>query len=460
MSYISFTLARPRPPLNTSRSNAIFPNGGMNMTKRFRFRAAAVLLAGGALVATACSSSATGTGSTSGASSSSAAGSGSTAGSVTFGSELPLTGSAASVGVPQENGIQLAVNQVNAAGGIKIGSKSYKVNLNVQDDASTGTTGVEVVQKLLQSNISYLFGGTSSEVVGAYLPIIEHSSSVINIISGSVLPGITQYPSVYRFQADVQRNEIAATNFLHSKGYKSVAMLTDRTHAGYVANTGNVIKEMASVGITVTTQQQYSAGDTQYGSQVEAITRTKPDAIVLRGYAADLLRFITQARQLGYTGPIVSTAGYTSAEVQQENATAGMSNVFDVLPPQVANIATSTTAAAPLVAAAKTFVSDYTSAFHAAPQLLSGQGYDSIWIMVAAMEKAGTVTDVAAIRNALNTLTVSEVQHVVLPIGNANDLVFQERQASFNENVIIWNKGVAAVGPTVDSTTVNPATAG
>jgi branched-chain amino acid transport system substrate-binding protein len=418
----------------------------MKMTERFRlrFRAGAVLLAGGALVATACSSSSSGTGSAAVADS----------GSVTFGSELPLTGSAASVGVPQENGIQLAVDQVNAAGGIKIGSKSYKVNLNVQDDASTGTTGVEVVQKLLQSNINYLFGGTSSEVVGAYLPIIEHSSSVINIISGSVLPGITQYPSVYRFQADVQRNEIAATNFLHSKGYKRVAMLTDRTHAGYVANTSNVIKEMASVGITVTTQQEYSAGDTQYGSQIEAIIRTKPDAIVLRGYAADLLRFITQARQLGYTGPIVSTAGYTSEEVQQENAAAGMSNVFDVLPPQVANIATSTTAPAPLVAEAKKFVSDYTAAFHAAPELLSGQGYDSIWIMVDAMEKAGTVTDVAAIRNALNTLTVSEVQYVVLPIGSANDLVFQARQASFDENVIIWNKGVATVGPTVNSTTV------
>jgi branched-chain amino acid transport system substrate-binding protein len=375
-------------------------------------------------------------------------------GTVVFGSEVPLTGAAASVGVPQENGIKLAVQQINAAGGLKVGGSSYQIKLNEQDDASTGTTGVQVVQKLLQSDIHFLFGGTSSAVVGAYIPIIQNRTDLINVISGSVLPGITKYKPVYRYQVEVQRNEIAATNVAKAKGYKSVAFVTDKNHSGYVGNTDNAVQQMESVGAAVTTKQEYTAGDTQFGSQINAILRDRPDAIYLRGFAADLLRFITQVRQLGYTGPILSNAGYTAKEVADENAAAGMTNVFDVLPPQVANIATSTTSDPAIVAEAKKFVTDYKTAFNGDPGLLSGQGYDSIWVAAAAIEKAGTTTDIPKIQAALDALTVGDVQHVVLPMGATGDKVFVDHQASFAETLIIWTDGKPTVGPDYDGAKV------
>jgi branched-chain amino acid transport system substrate-binding protein len=75
-------------------------------------------------------------------------GSGSSGTTVTLGAEASLTGPGAAVGGPQLNGIQMAVDDINAAGGVKVGGQSVKLSLQSLDDQSKATLAVQNVQKM------------------------------------------------------------------------------------------------------------------------------------------------------------------------------------------------------------------------------------------------------------------------------------------------------------------------
>lgn len=344
---------------------------------------------------------------------------------VSLGAEASLTGAGAAVGGPQINGIKMAVNEINAAGGVKVGGKPLKLDLQTLDDESKPTLAVQNVQKSLQDGGHYIVGTLESSSIGAYLPVIKNRDDVISMISGAVSPGITNYKPIYRFQAETGQLEDGTGNVLRSKGAKKVAVLTDKAHSGYVANTGAFMNKLRAAGITVTTQQQYQFGDTQYGAQVEAMLRTKPDALLLRGYATDLIRAITTARKLGFTGPIVSSAGYTDKEVTDANAASVMHDVTDVSSTPVDYVASGTSGGNSAVAAnAKKFTADYQARFHQAPGLLSANGYESVYLLTAAWAKAGTATDIPKVRKALDALKPADMSaHAVLPVSGGSMFV-------------------------------------
>lgn len=361
-------------------------------------------------------------------------------GTIVLGAEASRSGSGAAVGVPQLNGIRMAVDEINDAGGVKTGSASSKLDLKVLDDESKPTLAVQNVQKLLQEGSHYLVGTLSSGAIGAYLPIIKNRDDVISMVSGAVLPGITSAKPVYRFQTETVQLDEGMGNVLVADGAKKIAMLTDKSHAGYVANTDSYVRKLTGAGIEVTTRQQYQFGDTQYGPQIGAMLRTKPDALVFRGYATDLLRAISTARQLGYQGPIVSSAGYTDKEVADVHALAVMRGVTDVASPPVGYIATAgKDIPAALVAQAKKFSAAYQARFGQAPGLLSANGYESVYILAAAMSKAGTASDVPKVRGALDAMTPGAVPNAVLPVAGAT--LFDKHQTRFQLVKIIEKAG-------------------
>jgi branched-chain amino acid transport system substrate-binding protein len=378
-------------------------------------------------------------------------GSGSSGNTVTLGAEASLTGPGAAVGGPQLNGIQMAVDDINAAGGVKMGGQPVKLSLQSLDDQSKATLAVQNVQKMLQGGSHYIVGTLSSSSIGAYLPIIKDRDDVVSMVSGAVQPGITDTKPVYRFQTETKQLDEGTGNVLLAKGARKVAMLTDKSHAGYVGNTAAFVPKLAAAGITVTTQQQYQFGDTQYGAQVEAMLRTSPDALVFRGYATDLIRAITTARQLGFTGPIVSSAGYTDQEVSDANAAPVMHDVIDVASPPVDYVAGTPSDFDPtLTARAKKFDDDYQARFHQAPGLLSANGYESVYILAAAMNRAGSATDIPKVRGALDALKPGDITDAVLPV--SGDTLFVKHQAIFQLVALEYQNGHWAPSGKVAST--------
>lgn len=349
-----------------------------------------------------------------------------------------LTGAGASVGVPQANSIKLAVKEINDAGGVPVGDTHYMLNLDTQDDKSDPTAGVTAVQKLLTDNTKYMVGSLSSAVTGAYIPVVKDNSNFISVVVGAALEGITANPSIYRPRITLSQYTSAVVSYLQSIGtVKKLAILTDQQHSGFVQQTEPLKAGLTAAGINVVDTESYKFGDTNFTAQIAAMLRKSPDALHVRGYPADVTRVIKQAREAGFTGPIYLTSGVTMKEVTNAQSAAQMDNTFDLFAP----LSTDLIEANVNATQAKKFEDAYQAAYNSGTGSTSASAYDGVYILAKALEKAGTVTDVGAVRKALDGLTLTDVPQLVEPIKDQNGLIFKDRQAYFKVVVREWKNG-------------------
>ncbi len=242
------------------------------------WRAAAVLAAA-ALVLTACGSSSDSDDKKSDSGSSASAKKGD--GTLTIGTLLPQTGDLAFLGPPEFAGVQTAVDDINAAGGVQ-----GKEVVQVKADSGDGTPDIAGAQtdKLLDANADVVVGAASSSV----------SLSVIDKITGA---GIAQFspantspalddaktdPKNLYFRtapSDVLQGAVMA-NTVIGDGKNNVAILARQDSYGELL-AGQIEKGIKAGGGNVVTKQLYSADATNYTAEVNKVAASKPDAVVL-----------------------------------------------------------------------------------------------------------------------------------------------------------------------------------
>ncbi|MTD13903.1 ABC transporter substrate-binding protein [Nakamurella sp. YIM 132087] len=359
---------------------------------------------------------------------SSDSGSGSGGNTVRIGQLAELTGGAASFGLPQANGIQLAVDEINAAGGFDVGGTKHTIELDTQDNKSDATAGVTALQKIRSDGAKYLVGTGSSAVLGAYLPIVKDDQNFISLVVGAALVGATDNVSIYRPRVTLTQYTAATLQYLQEKKLTKLALLSDSQHAGYVAETPTYLAGLEAAGIEVLAQESYKLGDTDFAAQLTAMLRTDPEVLSLRGYAPDTARIVKQARELGYDGPIVTNAGLSKTEVTDAQAGDSMTDVVDIVAPTSLDLVQNDT----YKAAAEAFNTAYEAKFKEEPGFTSASAYSGVKILVAAMQKAGTVTDVPKVREALDALTPADVTGLVDSVKpNAEGKIFTNHQAAY-----------------------------
>jgi branched-chain amino acid transport system substrate-binding protein len=244
----------------------------------------AAVLATASLALTACggsSSDKASSGSSSSASSSSSAPASKGDGVLTIGTLLPQTGDLAFLGPPEFAGVQTAVDDINAAGGV-LG----KDVVQVKADSGDGTPDIAGAQtdKLLEANADVVLGAASSSV----------SLSVIDKITGA---GVVQFspantstvlddaktdPKNLYFRtapSDVLQGAVLANTIIED-GKNDVAILARQDSYGEALAT-QVEKGIKSGGGNVTVKKLYSADATNFTAEVNAVAAKKPDAIVL-----------------------------------------------------------------------------------------------------------------------------------------------------------------------------------
>jgi branched-chain amino acid transport system substrate-binding protein len=350
-----------------------------------------------------------------------------------------LTGAGASVGVPQANAIKLAVKEINDAGGVKVGATTYSISLDTLDDKSDPTAGVTAVQRMLTDNVKYMVGSLSSAVTGAYIPVVKDNPNFVSIVVGAALEGITSNPPIYRPRITLSQYTNAVVSYLKAKGtVKKLAILTDQQHSGFVQQTPALKAGLVAAGIDVVDTESYKFGDTNFSAQIAAMLRKSPDALHVRGYPADVTRVIKQAREAGFTGPIYLTSGVTMKEVTNAQSAAQMNNTFDLFAPLTSDLIEANINADK----AKKFEDAYRAAYGSPTGATSASAYDGVYILARALAKAGSVDDVAAVRKALDSLTVSDVAQLVEPIKEqSGGLIFKDRQSYFKVVVRQWQNG-------------------
>jgi branched-chain amino acid transport system substrate-binding protein len=318
-----------------------------------------------------------------------AAGGGAT---IKVGEFASLNGSEAAFGRSSHNGTLLAVEQINAGGGVL----GKKLELITEDNQSKDSESATAVKKLISRDQVVAILGEVASIRSLEAAPICQQNKVPQISPSSTNPKVTQIGDyIFRvcfidpFQGTVMAN--FATKTLKAK---RVAVLTDvgSTYSvgladyfkkGFVANGGEIIAE-----------QKFTKDDKDFKAQLTAVKGQNPDAIFVPGYYGQVTLIALQARELGISVPLFGGDGWEAPElIQGPGAAAALEGCFystHFSPDQDA----------PKI---KQFVADYQKKFSATPDAMAALGYDSVLALVDAIKRANT-TDGAKLRDALAAL--------------------------------------------------------
>jgi len=260
-------------------------------------RISAVVAVAATLLIAACGGQSTNQGS-------STLGPGVTKDQITIGLQVDLTGGGSLVGQGTKYGVEMAVAEINKHGGVN----GRKINLVIEDAASTPDGGVLAVRKLAQQdNVFAIFGGSiSSSTVSAltfirsgdvpYYASIPSDPRVLNpfsklIFEGAALPQTTVVPDEVDF-------------LTKTLGGKNIALMVS-SDAYAIAAKGLIVPEIEKRGVKVATVQTFNAGDTDFTGQIAAIKKANPDVMMTIALPADGARVLVQARRAGINIPMV-----------------------------------------------------------------------------------------------------------------------------------------------------------
>jgi branched-chain amino acid transport system substrate-binding protein len=286
---------------------------------------------------------------------------------ILVGSYLGLTGHSATFGQSTQNGIVMAFDEVNAAGGI--GGKTLKVI--VEDDQGRPEEAATAVQKLI-----------SQDGVIAVLGDVPSSNSRVPMITpSSTNPRVTETGD-YIFRVcfiDPFQGTVMAKFAAEHKGLKKAGILRDVRSDYSVGLADFFIATFKELGGTIVADEAYSQGDTDFRAQLTSLKAVGPDAIFVPGYYNDVGLVVRQAREIGLTIPILGGDGWDSPELLALGGPA-LANTFF-------SNHYSTEDQSPTV---QNFVQAYEKRFGAKPDALAALGYDAAQCLAAALRQIAT----------------------------------------------------------------------
>ncbi|KQO01801.1 MULTISPECIES: ABC transporter substrate-binding protein [unclassified Arthrobacter] len=196
-----------------------------------------------------------------------------------LGSILPTTGTLAFLGPPEIAGVNLAVNEVNEAGGVL----GQDISITHRDSGDTTTDiATQSVTDLLSQDVSAIIGAASSGVSKTVINQIT-GAGVIQFSPANTSPEFTDWDDQGLYfrtaPSDVLQGRTLG-NYIMTCGAQTVGMITLNDSYGTGLQT-NIQETVESAGGEVVANEMFNTGDSQFSSQVDAIAAAKPDAIVL-----------------------------------------------------------------------------------------------------------------------------------------------------------------------------------
>lgn len=345
--------------------------------------------AAAAIALVGCSSS--GSAATTSASSSATSGSAAAGGPpIVLGAVVPLTGSSAAIGPYMQNGAQLAINDINAAGGVL----GRQLKLDVQDEACDAKSAVTSANKLISDKVVASVGGYCSGATLPTLPIFNGAGVPMVIPAANSDDLVNQkLPLVFMINGTGTQQAAAAMKFLTKEGAKKVALMDDSTSysTNITKNVGGLMAKDSS-GPQQAIHESVTAGESDYSANVTAVINASPDFVYWTGYYQEGGLIIKQLRQAGYKGKIMVADGSVDAKLIEIAGQDNAQGVFATM--------TQTPETIPDGAA---WIAKYKAAFNAVPGPYSTQSYDAVRVVAQGIKDANS-TDGKAIVAALMKL--------------------------------------------------------
>lgn len=308
-----------------------------------------------------------------------------------------LTGDIPAVGASCKNAAEMAVAEVNDAGGIQVNGKKYKIKLIIEDNAGKAEQSVSAAQKLItQNKVTAIVGPNASRYALPAAEIAE-SGKVALITPWSTAPKTTLDSKTgvskkYVFRScfiDPFQGGVLAKFTLDNLKLTKAAVLYD-VASEYNKGIAEIFKDVYEKnGGRVVAFETYTTNDKDFSSQLTKIKKAGPDIIFLPNYYSEVPLQIQQAKRLGITAPFIGADAWGSAELIK--LCGADCNNYYFSTHYAADAATDIT---------KKFIAGYKAKYGATPDDVAALTYDSFGLLWQAFKSAGK-NDRQAVRNAL-----------------------------------------------------------
>lgn len=224
-----------------------------------------------------------------------------------------LTGSEATFGTNTNHGVTLAVEQINAAGGIN----GRRIELKVYDTAGKTTEAGSAVTRLINQDHAVAVIGESISSLSIAGGTICQKFGVPMVTPSSTNQRVTQVGDmVFRicFTDNYQGEALARFAFESLKARKA-SILFDQAQAYSTGLRDSFAKTFTALGGKVETPQAYTGGDQNYTAQLTTIRSQQPDVLFIPGYYTDAGNIAIQARRLNVTAALLGGDGWDSDQL-------------------------------------------------------------------------------------------------------------------------------------------------
>jgi len=308
-------------------------------------------------------------------------------GDIVIGVLAPLSGSEAYYGNDMLQSYKLAVDEINAAGGIL----GRQVVLYEADDGCDPNMSTQAAAKVISKGVDFVVGGYGS---GAIIPTMQqfYDEGLLLLISCANSTDITKKGLKQSFMINSPGTHAVVTlaELCKSLGTKKVALI----HQGdsYTKNLSDICEaELPKSGFEIATIQVMEKGAADVSAIVTAIRNSGADFVYWCGYHADGSNVIKQLRQGGYEGIICVGDGSASPELITACGPSG-EGVYVTSPPYVE-----------LADGGDKFIADYTEKYGMGPGTYATLCYDTIYLLKTAIEKANS-TKMEKVRDAVQKI--------------------------------------------------------
>jgi len=248
---------------------------------------------------------------------------------ITIATAGPMTGQYASFGEQMRRGAEMAVADINAAGGVM----GQKLKLAIGDDACDPKQAVAVANKFVSDGVVFVAGHFCS---GSSIPAsnVYEEEGILQISPASTNPKLTEEggPNVFRVCGRDDQQGIVAGNFVADKfGGKKIAVLHDKTAYGK-GLADETKKQMNKRGIKETMYEAYTAGEKDYSALVSKMKAAGVDVAYLGGYHTEAGLMVRQAREQGYNVQMISGDALVTDEYWKITGPAGEGTLMTFSP--------------------------------------------------------------------------------------------------------------------------------
>lgn len=297
------------------------------------------------------------------------------------------TGGVAAYGLAEQEGFDMAVEEINAKGELHIESEMVDTKGVVQQ-------AVSAAQKMISSKKLVVVGPLISGEYKAVGPLFEQAKIPLVGVA-TTAEGLTDN-SKYLFRNCVPESEnipqtVAKTHKL--LGYKTVAVLYSHNNEHQVSAYNTFKDALEKEGVQVVATETFADKDSDFSAQLTKIQHANPDAVVVAGYYQEGALILKKMREMGMNQPVLGDNGFVSPELIKI-AGAAADNVY----------VSSMWSAQRDSARTKEFVENFKKKYNHEPDNFAACAYDSVYLVAEAVKKAGTTTDSTKVRDALASL--------------------------------------------------------